>query len=161
MAVNSVINISKLTLLGKRQPLTSTNDEDFSSQSSELTHSHSYHHYSQHPISEDRGPGSAIDSESTSVKGSAPRGRATLNSQVVPGYVWPTELCSRTPTGSPLQPLLAFNQQTSEAFSAYEPLWPLGGVYTPTRPPHRLGAEAPSNSVHSSAGIYLSIYPSA
>lgn len=164
LAVNSAINISKLSLLGKRQPLISASDQDLSFQSLGVKHSHLYHHYSPPPVLEDPGPGYAVDSESTSVESSTPRVRTTFNGQIVPDVAWPTELCTRTQTGSPLRPLLAFNLPTFDDFPANDPMWPLGGVYTSTQASHRLGADAPSNHVHSSAGLYqfismnLSIY---
>lgn len=142
LAVNSVCDISALTLLGERRPLTSTRDEDISSQILDLLRSHSYYRYSLSPVSEDQ-----------DAKSSGPRARTTLNSNVF--SVWPTELCSRTLAGSPLQPLLAFNLQTSDlqpyALCASDPVWPLGGVCALTRAPHGLGADGPSSSVHTGA----------
>lgn len=145
LAVNSVCDISALTLLGERRPLTSTRDEDISSQILDLLRSHSYYCYSLSPVSEDQ-----------DAKSSAPRARTTLNSNLF--SVCPTELCSRTLAGSPLQPLLALNLQTSDlqpyALCASDPVWPLGGVCAPTRAPHGLGADGPSSSVHTGAGLY-------
>lgn len=145
LAVNSVCNISALTLLGEHQPLTSTRDEDLSSQSLELFRSHSYYRYSQPHVSEDR-----------DAKSSAPRARTALNSNLF--SVWRTELCSRTLAGSPLQPLLACNLQTSDlqphALCVSDPMWPLGGVCALTRAPHGMGTDGPSSNEHTGAGLY-------
>lgn len=153
MAADSVTNISVLTLLGERRPLTSSFEEDLSPESSDPQHSHLYYRYSHNSVSEEPGPGWLTHSE-RSAESSAPKVKLSQFS------VWPTESCLRTLPGGPLplRPLLALNLLPADlqpgALFATNPKWPLGGVSTQAQAPHGLGEVGPTRGVHTSEGLY-------